>query len=84
MNEAIFQGYWYRGAKVRWAYYNAFAGEFPTKEDMKAVKGIVFPGSRFSVYDDEADPWIKDLKDFARMVCRDFPDVQMVGICFGH
>ena len=82
VNEAVFHGYWYRGSHQRWGYYNAFDSQLPPAEILHKVKGIVFPGSRFSVYEDL--PWIKELMEFARLVRRDYPHVRMVGICFGH
>jgi hypothetical protein len=56
MNEAIFHGYWFRGSHHRWQYYDAFNNKLPSMEIVKNVKGIVFPGGHFSVYEDL--PWI--------------------------
>jgi hypothetical protein len=35
----------------RWAFYKAFDYEYPSMEELKNIKGIVFPGSKYSVYD---------------------------------
>ena len=48
------------------------------------IKAIIFPGAHFSVYQDETHDWIRQLKEFAKMVFYDFPHIKMVGICFGH
>ena len=82
MNEVIFHGTWFRGEQHKWAYYDAYNGELPSLEILAKVKGIVFPGSRFSVYDDI--PWIKGMHEFVRTVHRDFTHIKMIGICFGH
>ena len=83
MNEAIFHGYWFRPQHT-WAYFNAYDSHFPSKEQLTTMKGIVFPGSRHSAYDDVAIPWIKELKDFAKETYHEFPHIKYIAICFGH
>jgi len=51
----------------RWAYYKPFEGQFPTAEELAHLKGIVFPGSKHSVYDDSVS-WIEPLRKFVKMV----------------
>lgn len=50
MNEGTFHGYFYR-PKHTWAYYNAWESQFPSREELETMKGIVFPGSYMSAYD---------------------------------
>jgi GMP synthase-like glutamine amidotransferase len=83
MNEALFHGYYYRPGH-RWAYYDAWESKFPSRKELSTMKGILFPGSYMSAYDYVAHPWIKELFESIRMVYKDFPNVQLVGICFGH
>jgi len=80
-NEAIFHGSLMRNGHM-WKFYNAFNSELPTREELKHVRGIIFPGARFATY--EGLEWIAKLKEFARMVLEEFPSIKMVGICFGH
>ncbi len=35
----------------KWAYYKAYDYEFPSNDELKHMKGIVFPGSKYSVHD---------------------------------
>jgi GMP synthase-like glutamine amidotransferase len=81
LGESLFHGNFYH-PKHRWEYYEAFNSQFPSREVLSTVKGIIFPGAYFSAYQDL--PWIHQLKDFIRMVHADFPLIKMVGICFGH
>lgn len=41
----------------KWAFYKPFNFEFPLSEELKHLKGIIFPGSKYSVYDDSI-PWM--------------------------
>lgn len=70
VNEALFHGNFYL-PQHRWAYYDAFNASFPSREDLKGMKGIVFPGARFSAYEDL--PWIKQLTEFIQMVYYEYP-----------
>lgn len=82
INEAIFAGYFFNPSD-KWGHYNVFNKEFPSKEVLKNLKGIVLPGSRFSVYDQSVE-WIPLYKDFLRMLVDEFPHVKIACICFGH
>jgi len=46
------------------------------------MRGIVFPGAHFSVYQDL--PWIDEFVAFIRSAFHEHPHVKLVGICFGH
>lgn len=67
----------------KWKFYKAYNMEFPDENTLKNLKGIIFPGSKYSVYD-ESLSWIEPLKQFVRNVYYDYPNIKMVGICFGH
>lgn len=69
--------------KEKWAFYKATMNELPQEEDLQNLKGIVFPGSKYSVYD-ETIPWIEPLKAFVRKVYIDYPHIKLLGVCFGH
>ena len=49
--EALFAGNLLSSGKEKWAFYKAYNMEFPSEEELKHLKGIVFPGSKHSVYD---------------------------------
>ena len=82
INEVIFAGYLFN-PKDKWAHYNVFDKSFPSREVLQNLKGIVLPGSRFSVYDNTVE-WIPLYKDFLKMLLEDFPKVKIACICFGH
>jgi len=67
----------------RWAYYKAFEGQFPTEEELVHLKGIIFPGSKHSVYDDSVS-WMEPLRKLVKMVYEEHQHIKMVGVCFGH
>lgn len=81
LDSAIFNGQFYRPGH-KWRLYKAFASEFPGPEELKTLKGIIFPGAYFSVYQDL--PWIAELQAFIRRAFHEHPHVKLVGICFGH
>lgn len=66
-----------------WAVYKAFDFEFPSAEELKHLKGIIFPGSKNAVYD-ENNAWIFPLKKLVKTIYEDYTHIKMVGICFGH
>lgn len=67
----------------RWAFYKAYDLEFPDEEVLRNLKGLILPGSKYSVYDDTLE-WIEPLKAFVRNVYYNYENIKMVGICFGH
>lgn len=67
----------------RWAVYKAFDFEFPSAEELKHLKGIIFPGSKNAVYD-ENNAWIFPLKKLVKTIYEEYTHIKMVGICFGH
>jgi GMP synthase-like glutamine amidotransferase len=81
MNEGIFHPQFMRQGH-HWKFYEAHQGELPSKELLSNVKAIIYPGARFSVYEDL--PWIHKMKEFTKMVYNDYPHIKLVGICFGH
>ena len=58
IDQVIYSGTLFR-PEHKWANYDAYKGEFPNKEELEGVKGIIFPGARFSAYEDL--PWIHQL-----------------------
>ena len=67
----------------KWTFYKGYNLEFPSDETLANLKGLVLPGSKYSVYD-ETNVWIEPLKAFVRNVYYNYPEIRMVGICFGH
>ncbi len=50
--ESLFVGNLITTGKEKWDFYKATSFELPSDEDLKNLKGIVFPGSKHSVYDE--------------------------------
>ncbi|CDW71898.1 UNKNOWN [Stylonychia lemnae] len=71
------------GSKERWAHYKAYDLEFPSENELKHLKAIIFPGSKYSAYDNSI-PWLEPLKTLIRKIYTDYPHIRLVGICFGH
>jgi GMP synthase-like glutamine amidotransferase len=67
----------------RWRVYNVFQGEFPTEEELSQAKGVVIPGSVASVNNIERYPWIPRLCRLIRLIAGSYPQINMLGICFG-
>jgi len=67
----------------KWAVYKAFDFEFPSAEELKHLKGIIFPGSKHAVYD-ERNSWVTPLKKLVKTIYDEHPQIKMAGICFGH
>lgn len=77
---ALFQGF-FRRSRERWLHFNAAQGEFPSEQQMKTVKAVIIPGSSISAYDRHHG--IKNLKKWIRDFDQKYPDIRMLGICFG-
>jgi len=67
----------------KWNFYNAYNHEFPSEEDMKTLKAVIIPGSSRSSYDNTTT-WIPLVKDFIRTVLNEYPDIKLIGGCFGE
>ncbi len=81
--EGLFAGVLFEESLEKWSYYKVFDLEFPSDEELSHMKGIIFPGSKYSVYDTTV-PWIEPYKQFIRKVYDKYPSIKLVGICFGH
>ncbi|CDW86551.1 UNKNOWN [Stylonychia lemnae] len=81
--ESLFMGNFISNNNEKWTFYKAYDLEFPDEKTLKNLKGIILPGSKYSVYD-ESLTWIEPLKDFVRKVYYDYQNIKLVGICFGH
>eukprot|EP00347_Sterkiella_histriomuscorum_P018325 403345936 len=81
--EMFFMGNFIQNGNEKWAFYKAYNLEFPSEEVLANLKGLVLPGSKYSVYDD-SNEWIEPLKEFVRNVYNNYKQIKVVGICFGH
>ena len=77
---ALFQGLFRRSGE-KWLHYNAAIDDLPSEEQMKSVKAVILPGSSSSIYDEHEG--IDKLKQWIRYFNAKYPDVKMLGICFG-
>lgn len=53
--------------KYRWKFYFAIDGQFPSDEDLKTIKVLLFPGSAQAVYDPDSKFFPK-VADFVRKI----------------
>lgn len=67
----------------KWQFYFGYNHELPSEEDLKTLKAIIFPGSGHSVYD-ETVTWVPALKEFIRRVINEYPQIRIIGGCFGE
>lgn len=67
----------------KWNFYNAYNHELPSEEDLKTLKAVIIPGSSRSAYDNTTT-WIPEIKDFIRTVLNEYPNIKLVGGCFGE
>ncbi|KAG9086238.1 hypothetical protein FS749_003792 [Ceratobasidium sp. UAMH 11750] len=62
--------------------YDVVKGIYPEDEKLFGYDGIVITGSAASAY--APSSWIPPLLDFVARVTKDFPNIRILGICFGH
>jgi len=67
----------------KWKFYNAYNHELPSEDDMKTLKAVIIPGSSRSSYDNTTT-WIPVVKDFIRTLLNEYPDIKLIGGCFGE
>ena len=66
-----------------WKSYKIYNMEFPSEEDLQSLKALILPGSYHSVYEPDL-PQIEPYKRFIRKVYIEYPNIKLVGVCFGH
>ena len=67
----------------RWKVYLAYKHEFPSKEDLKSIKALIFPGSARAVYD-KSNTFVDTVSEMIRDVMENYPEIKLFGSCFGH
>jgi len=81
INEALFMGQLFNSGD-QWAFYKPNEYEFPTDEELKTIKGLIVPGSKYSAYD-ESISWLEPTRKFIRKVYNEHPHIKILGVCFG-
>lgn len=76
-------GNFIQSGNEKWAFYKAYDNELPSEKVLANLKGLVLPGSKYSVYEDSLE-WLEPLRAFVRNVYHNYKHIKMVGICFGH
>jgi hypothetical protein len=66
----------------KWKSYIAYKSQFPTHEELKKLKVIVFPGSGRAVYDTGV-LWVTQLIKLCQRIYSEYPHIKMIGGCFG-
>jgi GMP synthase-like glutamine amidotransferase len=66
----------------QWKTYNVFDNEFPTKAELKTLKGIIIPGNVDNAKDDF--DYLHKFKEFIKNVWENYPRIKFVGTWFGH
>ena len=80
--EALFIGQLMTTGQEKWKTYTAYRGQFPTHEELKKLKVVVFPGSGRAVYDFNV-AWVPQLINLVQRIYSDYPKIKMIGGCFG-
>lgn len=65
-----------------WRFYKAYEKDLPSEEDLKSLKGLIIPGSSFSVYNTNID-WYQGLFALIRKIHHQHSHINLLGICFG-
>jgi len=81
--EAMWVGQIMRTGDEKFNFYRGYAQEHPDDETLQNLKLIVFPGSVQSVYDSSLE-WMPPLMGFIRKVYDNFPQIKLMGGCYGH
>jgi len=79
--EALYQGHFKNKGEV-WKTYNIVEKEFPTDKELDQMKGIVISGSEWSVYDPSLEV-VPIFLERLRHLVRNYPEIKIIGICFG-
>lgn len=66
-------------SSVKITGYDVIAGQYP---DPGTIDGLIVTGSMAGAYD--TYPWIQPLADFIKLVYKEYPNVRISGVCFGH
>ena len=87
LNEAMFIGQYMGGLggsdTEQWNVYNVFDFHLPSEAELAHMQAIILPGAVTSVYDVERTPWLPVLTRFIQNVYENYPNVKLIGICFG-
>ena len=63
--------------------YLAYKHEVPSKEDLKCIKALIFPGSSRAVYD-KSNTFVETVSILIRDVMENYTEIKLFGSCFGH
>lgn len=66
-----------------WKHYFGYSLDLPTEEELSTIKTIIFSGSGYSVYEENVS-WIPVVQDYIRTIIRDYPNIKLIGGCFGE
>lgn len=80
--ECLFKGFLLDNNE-KWGFFEIQKNEYPTREQLKEMKGIIFPGAEDCSFDNSL-PWLQGLRDFIKMVYDEYPHIKIIGCCFGH
>lgn len=87
LNEAMFIGQYMGGCGgsdvEQWSVYNVFDFHLPSEAELAHMQAIILPGAVTSVYDVERTPWLPVLTRFIQNVYENYPNVKLIGFCFG-
>lgn len=66
-----------------WKFYHCFNDEYPTKEELQRLKGLIIPGNIDSPLDD-SKPYLVETKLLIKEIYENYKNIKLVGVCFGH
>jgi len=71
MYEMLFMGNFIQDGNEKWAFYKAYDYDLPSEKVLANLKGLVLPGSKYSVYDLSIE-WIKPLKELVQNIYNNY------------
>eukprot|EP00347_Sterkiella_histriomuscorum_P018887 403343795 len=83
MYEAMYVGQLMRTGEEKFNFYRGYDQEHPDDETLQNLKLIIFPGSVQSCYDQNLE-WMPPLMGLIRKVYDNFPQIKLIGGCYGH
>lgn len=83
MYEAMYVGQLMRTGEEKFNFYRGYDQEVPDAKTLQNLKLIIFPGSVQSAYDTSLE-WMPTLMNFIRKVYDNYPNIKLIGGCYGH
>lgn len=87
INEALCLGQFFGSQNQddheKWSFFNVCDYKLPSDEELRHLKAIIIPGSSASACNNEKLSWITNFQRFIVKVYTEYPQIKILGICFG-